>query len=135
MAKEATVAVVKAELDRFNSALRNRDATLARSFHRTAIFLGSEPGELALGNEAIARLFEAIMRSSSTVQFEWARIEARRAGRTTWFLADGEVCIAAPHGETRRPYSLTGVLELGRAGWRWRLFHGSEPWISPSPAP
>ena len=122
---------VQAVLDEFNRGLRMKDQGLAKRFHKTAIFVGSEPGELARGRDELTQLFGAMFQSPATVQFEWASVEANSTGDTAWFYAEGTVVIVAPDREQRRPYALTGVIEKGRQGWRWRLFHGSEPWIEP----
>jgi ketosteroid isomerase-like protein len=132
MSDQAAAAAVGAALGQFNQALRDRDPALAESFDEAAIFIGSEPGEFALGREALSTLLDNIFRSPSTVQFEWSTVEASGIGETIWFYADGIVIITSPSGEQRRPYRLTGVLDRSGSGWRWRLFHGSEPWISPT---
>jgi len=105
---------------------------MARQFHRSALFIGSEPGEMARGRKAIRALLGNIFASPATVQFQWSSVEAACSGRTLWFFADGVVVITSPGGEQRRPYGLSGILTKGKAGWRWRMFHGSEPWIAPA---
>jgi uncharacterized protein (TIGR02246 family) len=129
MAGRKVQAMVEAMLRDFNTALRVRDPDIASLFHNTALFIGSEPGEMARGRDAIAALFVSILASPASVQFDWSTIETARSGDTAWFFADGAVVIDSAAGRTRRPYGLTGVLVKGRKGWRWRLFHGSEPWI------
>jgi ketosteroid isomerase-like protein len=125
-------AVVRGVLDEFDAALRAKDPNIARRFDASAIFIGSEPGEMARGHEEIAALLDSVLKSPNAVRFAWASIDVNRAGETAWFFADGEVVISNDAGETRRPYGLTGVLVEGADGWRWRLFHGSEPWTEQS---
>lgn len=126
---------VAAALAALNAALSARDPAIVGHFHRSALFIGSEPGEMARGRTEIAALFARILGSPATVQFHWTSIETAQSGSTLWFFADGEVEIVAQGRETRRTYGLTGVLVKGRHGWRWRLFHGSEPWIAAEPVP
>ena len=125
-------ATVNAALEDFNRALAERDARFAACFHDTAVFIGSEPGELARGRTAIDALIAKIMASPSTVTFAWTSIETAGEGDILWFFADGMVSISSPNGRRDRPYGLTGVLVNGGSGWQWRLFHGSEPWIDPT---
>lgn len=125
-------ALAKSALGELNAALQLRDPSIASRFHKSALFVGSEPGEFARGRGAIAALLERIFASAATVQFEWASVEASRSGDSLWFFADGSAVIAASGDVCRRPYRLTGVLGRTRRGWRWRLFHGSEPWIDPA---
>jgi ketosteroid isomerase-like protein len=127
MAGQKVRAAVNAELARFNLAIRLRDISIVEHFHKAAIFIGSEAGELAHGRDAIAALLAALFKAPYTVQFDWKSVEAARSGDTAWFLADGEVVISSAEGEKRRLYGLTGVLVESKRGWRWRMFHGSEP--------
>jgi ketosteroid isomerase-like protein len=131
MARRPAGEVAAVALGAFNDALRLKDRGIAAAFHKSALFIGSEPGEMARGRDGIATLLSGIFASDSTVQFEWASIEAMRTARTVWFFADGHVVITSAAGERRRAYRLSGVLEKTKRDWRWRLFHGSEPWIAP----
>lgn len=129
-------AIARATLEAFNRALAERDAGIARSFHKRAQFRGSEPGEEAVGRDAIGALLAGIFASSNSVQFDWQKLAAERRADTLWLLAVGDVVITAANGSVqRRPYSLSGVLVKSRKRWRWWLFHGSEPWIAPAASP
>lgn len=123
--------VVETALDRFNAALSSRDPGIAQSFDPSIVFVGSEPGEEAHGRAELEAILAGIFRSAATVQFDWQKVNASGEGRAAWFQADGTVIITSATGESRRPYRLTGVLVNGDDGWKWRLFHGSEPWIAP----
>lgn len=127
MAGQKVHAAVNTALAQLNLALRLRDISVVEHFHKTAIFLGSEAGELAHGREAIAALLAELFKAPYTLQFDWKSVEAARSGDTAWFLAAGDAVISSSQGDKRRPYSLTGVLVESKRGWRWRLFHGSEP--------
>lgn len=124
-------ALVRRALAAFNAGLAARDGHAAAEFAEDAIFEGSEPGESVRGSSGIAELLLAIGRSPNHVVFEWATVEAQGAGGLVWFFADGHVVISGPARTVRRPYGLSGVLERLGASYRWRLFHGSEPWIAP----
>ena len=127
MAGQKVHAAVNAALATFNIALKHRDPAVAESFHKNAILIGSEQSDLSRGREAIAAHLAKIFTRAFTIQFDWKSVEATRAGETTWFFAAGELVISSAAGEERRPYNLTGVLVETKRGWRWRLFHGSEP--------
>ncbi len=130
MAGQKVHGAVNAALASLNIALKLRDPAITESFHKNAILIGSEQSDLSRGREAIAAHLGRIFARPYTIQFEWTSVEASRAGDTAWFFADGEVVIVAADGEQRRPYNLTGVLVETKRGWRWRLFHGSEPLAS-----
>lgn len=123
--------LVHRALDDLNAGLAGRDAGLAARFHADAMFIGSEPGESARGQDEIGRLFAAIAQSPNSVAFDWASVEVQGEGAVIWFLACGDVAISGGSGTVRRSYSLSGVLERAGDDYRWRLFHGSEPWIAP----
>ena len=127
MAGQKVHAAVNTALAQFNLALRLRDTSIVEHFHKTAILVGSEQSDLSRGREAIAAHLGRIFTRAYTIQFDWKSVEASRAGETAWFFADGELVISSAAGDERRPYNLTGVLVESKRGWRWRLFHGSEP--------
>jgi uncharacterized protein (TIGR02246 family) len=118
---------VAAALEALNRALRERDPAFADSFHKNAILIGSEASDLSRGRQAIGAHFGEIYAAPRLYQFTWNNVEVARSGDASWFFADGELIVISPDGEARRPYNLTGVLVESKRGWRWRLFHGSEP--------
>jgi uncharacterized protein (TIGR02246 family) len=118
---------VGAALDELNRVFRDRDPAIGEMFHKNAILVGSERSDLSRGREAIAAHLGSIYQRPYLLQFEWKTVDVARSGDAAWFFADGDLVLIAPDGETRRPYNLTGVLVESKRGWRWRLFHGSEP--------
>ena len=123
---EATRVVTEA-LDGLNRALRLKDADFADTFHREATLIGSEASDLQRGREAIRGHLAAIYARPYVVQFDWKSVEIERTGDVVWFFADGELIVKSSEGERRAHYNLTGIIVEGKNGWRWRLFHGSEP--------
>lgn len=127
MAGQRANKAVEVALDELNRALRERDPGFAGAFQKNAILVGSEASDLSRGREAIGAHLGAIFERPYLIQFAWQAVDAARSGVAAWFFADGELVVIRPEGEQRRPYSLTGVLVESKRGWRWRLFHGSEP--------
>ena len=99
---------VAAALAAIDEALSARDPAIVGHFHKSALFIGSEPGEMARGRTEMVALFARIFGSPATVQFHWTSIETARSGSTLWFFADGEVAIIAQGRETSRPMGSPG---------------------------
>jgi ketosteroid isomerase-like protein len=112
---------------RLGRLMYERDPAMADEFVADALLVGSEPGEIARGREAIRALIAAIHSKPYRVTWQWDRVDATVEGDLGWFYADGAVVIEDA-GELRRlAYRLAGVLQQVDNIWRWRLFHGSEP--------
>lgn len=127
MAGQKVHVAVNAALGHLNTALRLRDLSFVDTFHKNAVLIGSEASDLSRGREAILAHMSRIFAQPYTVQFDWKSVDVARAGETAWFFADGELVLSRASGIERRRYQLTGVLVESKRGWRWRLFHGSEP--------
>jgi hypothetical protein len=119
--------IARAALDELNRAMRERDADVAGLFLPDAVLVGSEPGEVARGQAAIGALLLAIHAKDYTVWWDMPQLDAGGDEGKAWFFADGEVVLVAQTGARRLPYRISGVLVDTEAGWRWALFHGSEP--------
>jgi ketosteroid isomerase-like protein len=116
---------VRKTLMRLNDRLARRDMTLLDDFAHgeDTLMVGSEVGEVARGRAAIEARLKQIFAQAETLAFSWREVEVSVHGHVAFLHAEGEGVI----GDQRRPYRLTGVLQLQDGLWRWRLFHGSEP--------
>ena len=116
---------VRKTLMRLNDRLARRDLALLDDFARgeDTLLVGSEVGEVARGRAGIEARLKQIFAQAETLAFSWREVEVSVHGHVAFLHAEGEAVI----GNERRPYRLTGVLQLQDGLWRWRLFHGSEP--------
>jgi len=118
--------IARAALDELNRAMRERNPAVAGLFEPDALLVGSEPGEIARGRDAIGALLLAIHAKDYTVWWDMPQLDAGGTDGRAWFFGEGEVVLVGPT-ETRLGYRISGVLVDTEAGWRWTLFHGSEP--------
>lgn len=116
---------VRKTLMRLNDRLARRDLALVEDFADgpDTLLVGSEVGEVARGRAGIEAHLKSIFAMAETLAFSWREVEVAVHGHVAFLHAEGEAVL----GEVRRPYRLTGVLQLQDGLWRWRLFHGSEP--------
>jgi ketosteroid isomerase-like protein len=112
---------------RLGRLMYERDPAMADEFLADAMLVGSEPGEIARGREAIRALIAGIHSKSYRVTWQWESVDATVEGEIGWFYADGTVVIEDAAEQRRLAYRLAGVLQRVNDTWRWRLFHGSEP--------
>jgi ketosteroid isomerase-like protein len=104
-----------------------KDMSIADEFEADATLVGSEPGEIARSGEAIQAFFASIFSQPYTVTWRWDMIDVATSGDIGWCFAEGAAVITTDGKERHVPYRLSGVLSRSHKGWRWRLFHGSEP--------
>ena len=121
-----STAGIEDALWRLGRLMYERDPAIAEEFMTDAMLVGSEPGEVARGREAIRALFAGIHARPYRVTWQWDSVDATVEGELGWFFAEGSVVID-DGGQTRLAYRLAGVLQHLEDTWRWRLFHGSEP--------
>ena len=118
--------IVRTALGELNRAMLDRDPAVAELFLSDALLVGSEPGEVARGRTAIAALLGAIHAMDYTGWWDLPQLDSGGSDQQVWFFAEGDVVLAG--AQTRRlPYRISGTLTRTEAGWRWALFHGSEP--------
>jgi ketosteroid isomerase-like protein len=121
---------VRRALMRLNALLAERDMALLDEFlpGDDVLMVGSQMGEIGRGRAGVEARLKAIFARKETLAFSWREVEVSVHGAVAFLHAEGEaVLIGAKGKEERRPYRLTGVFELHRGTWKWRLFHGSEP--------
>ena len=122
-----STAGIEDALGRLGRLMYERDPAIADEFVADAMLVGSEPGEVAHGREAIRALFAGIHARPHRVTWQWDRVDATVESEIGWFFADGAVVIEDAGEQRRLAYRLAGVLQRVDNAWRWRLFHGSEP--------
>ena len=118
--------IVRTAVGELNRAMRDRDPAVAELFLSDALLVGSEPGEVARGRTAIAALLGAIHAMDYTVWWDLPQLDSGGNDQQVWFFAEGDVVLAGAQ-KRRLPYRVSGTLARTEAGWRWALYHGSEP--------
>jgi hypothetical protein len=124
-----TVQEVHEAIQRIGRLMYDRSPAFADEFAPDGMLVGSEPGEIALGREAIRQMIGTFHALPARYSWTWSSIEASVEGRSAWLFAEGFAVKELDGDQTRRPYRLSGVLSLENGKWCWRLFHGSEPKI------
>jgi len=119
--------IVRAALNDLNRAMRERDPAVAGLFVPDAVLVGSETGEIARGRAAIHALLLAIHAKDYVIWWDMPQLDAGGGDGQAWFFAEGEVVLVGPPEARRLPYRISGALIDTEVGWRWALFHGSEP--------
>jgi ketosteroid isomerase-like protein len=120
---------VRHTLIRLNQLLAARDMAIVGEFApcEDTLLVGSRVGDRARGPGELAAHFRGYFDLPETLSFAWREVEVAVRGAVAWLHAEGDVVIHGDEGDRREPYRLTGVLELHRGKWLWRLFHGSTP--------
>jgi ketosteroid isomerase-like protein len=118
---------IDAALHRLGRMLFDRDGGFADQFAEDALLVGSEPGEIAHGREAIRALVGQFAKLPARYIWDWTLVDIRVDGDMGWLFAEGEVVSSDSAGRVARPYRLSAVLSWDGSRWMWRLFHGSEP--------
>lgn len=120
---------VRLALIRLNELLSRRDMAIVGEYEASEVqFAGSEASQRAHGREELEAFFKRLFAMPKTLAFSWREVDVQVRGPVAWLYAEGDVVLRADDGtEERKPYRLSGVLELTHGEWRWRLFHGSQP--------
>ncbi len=92
-----------------------------------AMLIGSEPGEIAIGPEALRAFFAALYAKPYRVLFALPERRVSAMGAVAWLTGEGTYRTTT--GGDELPYRLTAVLERRKGVWLWQLFSGSEPMI------
>lgn len=119
---------VRLALIRLNDLLSKRDLAIVDEFGQGEVqFAGSEAGQRAHGRAELEAFFQRLFSVPQTLAFSWREVDVQVRGPVAWLYAEGEVLVKGEGPEERKPYRLSGVLELHHGQWRWRLFHGAQP--------
>lgn len=118
---------IEAALAGLSRLMLERDPDFADQFTADALLVGSEPGEIADGREAIRALIAPLHARPDTLTWVWDRKWITVAGTIGWVFAEGDLVSTLGVTARRLPYRLSAVLEYDGSVWRFRQFHGSEP--------
>jgi len=116
-------------LAHLSDRVRRKDIAVMELFDDDAgiMLAGSEPGDLARGPIEVRAHMHQVFALPLHLHWEWDSIACWSNGDIAWFLADGRAVIARGDELSPVAYRLSGVLVKSEKGWRFRLFHGSEP--------
>lgn len=102
------------------------------------IYAGSESGEVAVGRPALRKLLGEIFARDERYAWKCHAVHVADCPAGFAVLAEATLYVDPVLGTDRAarptvvaresfPYRVSGLLENGNAGWRWRFCHGSEP--------
>ena len=106
---------------------RHRESVEAFTGDADAMLIGSEPGEIAIGPEALSGFFAELYAKPYRVIFTLPERRVSAMGSVAWLTGEGTYRMST--GGEELPYRLTAVLERRQGVWLWQLFSGSEPMI------
>ncbi len=124
---EAKWGVLKA-VDALLDAIANgrfQESVDAFTGDEDAMLTGSEPGEIAIGPQALRAFFAGLYARPYRVIFTLPERRVSAMGNVAWLTGEGTYRMST--GGEEMPYRLTAVLERRQGRWLWQLFSGSEP--------
>ena len=104
---------------------RHRDSVAAFTGDEDAMLIGPEPGEVAIGPEALSAFFADLYARPERLIFTLADSRVSAMGAVAWLTGEGTYRLST--GGAEKPFRLTAVLERRRGAWLWQLFSASEP--------
>ena len=131
-----TTSDVAAAVDSLGAAFLSGEPDVVLDLFATTgdvVYAGSEPGEVAVGKEAIRPLLEALFDRAERYSWRTTSVAAVGTSDTLYVVADTDLFVHAATDAPgdpavdQFPYRISGVLEREGAEWRWRMCHGSEP--------
>lgn len=130
MTPGADVAAVLFAAEALSNAFDSRDLTAALDCFADddeLAYVGSEPGERAIGRSALVALLRDLFGRPEayswrlTVPVVWTR------GDVAGLCSEAVGRVRSAGGSEEFAYRLTGSLQRINDTWRWRICHGSEP--------
>jgi uncharacterized protein (TIGR02246 family) len=121
---------VRDALTALDKAFERQDLRAVRELcTEDVVFIGSGEGEEAVGRDAIGPMFDALSLQLEGVKFSlaWESVEIDVLGGVALISARGSARLETQRRADTLRYRLTGVLVRSTHGWRWRVYHGSEP--------
>lgn len=117
-------------MNRFQKAVASRD--IERSLEIFSddpdVFLtGSEAGETAKGPVELKAFFKRVFARPFAYIFEWDEFSVSRSGSVAWARVDALVYTKGDRQVSKKPYSITVILNEVNGVWRIIHYHGSEP--------
>lgn len=126
MTDEATTAI-----SALSDAFHRRDLEAAVSCFADdpgTTYAGSEQGEVAVGSEAIRRLFARIFERGESYSWTTRHVWSSMRGDLLTVMAELTGTVHLDSGDADCfPYRMSGVLRIGNDGSRWFLCHGAVP--------
>ena len=91
-------------------------------------YVGSEHSESASGRDAVEALFHEVFARDEAYSWEVTTASVREYRDCAYVIAAADAVARTDAGEVIRfAYRISGLLEPGPEGWRWRHCHGCEP--------
>jgi hypothetical protein len=94
------------------------------------MYVGSEPGEHAIGRAALRALLGDLFARDERYLWRCESVHVSHSPRDVAVLADTRLYVLPAGGgvpTAHVPYRVGGVLVPEQSGWRWRYCQGSEP--------
>ncbi len=123
-AKWGVLKAVDALLDHIANG-RHRELIEAFSGDEDVMLIGPEPGEVAIGPEALRAFFADLYARPDRLLFSLPERRVSTMGTVAWLTGEGTYRLST--GGEEKPFRLTAVLERRRGVWFWQLFSASEP--------
>ena len=126
--KDAAAVLIAAET--LSNAFDSQDLTAALDCFADddeLAYVGSEPGERAIGRLAVVALLRDLFGRPEA--YSWRLIEPAvwTRGDVAGLCSEAVGRARSAAGSQEFAYRLTGSLERINDTWRWRICHGSEP--------
>ena len=121
---------VRDALTALDDAFERQDLAAVRELcTEDVVFIGSGDGEEAVGRDAIGPMFDALAPQLERLEFSlaWESVDIDVLGEVALISARGSARLVTQRRADTLRYRLTGVLVRSTGGWRWRVYHGSEP--------
>ena len=104
---------------------RHRESVDAFTGDEDAMLVGPEPGEVAIGPEALSAFFADLYARPDRLIFDLSERRVSAMGSVAWLTGEGTYRLST--GGADKPFRLVAVLERRRGVWLWQLFSASEP--------
>jgi ketosteroid isomerase-like protein len=125
------VSAVLAAVAELSAAFAARDVTAALACFVAGddiAYVGSEHAESASGRAALEALFKDVFSRDEAYSWQVTTASVREYGDCAYVIAEADAFAHTDAGETVAfAYRISGLLEPGTDGWRWRHCHGCEP--------
>ena len=130
MTSETDTAAVLVAAEALSNAFDSQDLTAALSCFADddeVVYVGSEPGERAIGRSAVVTLLGDVFGRPESYSWRLVRPTVWTCGDVAGLCSEAVGRVRSADGSQEFAYRLTGSLERINDTWRWRICHGSEP--------
>jgi uncharacterized protein (TIGR02246 family) len=126
---------IRQTLINWNAAVKAKDIDKAMQIfddNARVTIIGSEPYEIYIGRDTVKSFIIDFLSLNATVQWGMENVEIDQHENTAWAFMNGTVTITGDAGNVSAlPYRFLVVMVKRETGWKWRIFHGSEPKVIP----